>query len=233
MLPVIQQFLDLQDRDQRILSLSKDLKNIPVLQERAKGRLAGDEAAVAAAQARVREVELKIKTLELDIQTRRNTITRLKEQQFATRKNEEFRAMAHEIERYEKDISSLEDQELELMEQLEKVKPELTAAQQQLGMTKKSVDAEIAELTERAKAIQERLAELNTERANLAGSVEPDDLATYNRLIRSKGSAVVVPLVGDSCQGCHMKVVTGTVQGVREGKEMVFCEQCGRILYQG
>jgi hypothetical protein len=233
MLPVIQQLLDLQDRDQRIISLSKDLKNIPVLQERAKGRLAGDEAAVAAALARVREVELKIKNLELDVQTRRNSITRLRDQQFATRKNEEFRAMAHEIERYEKDISGLEDQELELMEQLDKVKPDHDAAQQQLGVTKKSVDAEIAELTERAKAIQERLTELNKERADLASSVEPDALGTYNRFIKSKGSAVVVALVGDSCQGCHMKVVTGTVQGVREGKEMVFCEQCGRILYQG
>src|SRR5687768_8737937 len=118
MLPVVQQLLVLQDRDQRIISLSKDLKNIPVLQERAKGRLADDEAAVAAALARVREVEIKIKNLELDVQTRRTSITRLKEQQFATRKNEEFRAMNHEIERYEKDISGLEDQELELMEQL-------------------------------------------------------------------------------------------------------------------
>ncbi len=233
MLPVVQQLLVLQERDQRILSLSKDLKNIPVLKERAKGRLADDEAAVAAAQGRVREVELKIKSLELDVQTRRNTITRLKEQQFATRKNEEFRAMGHEIERYGNEISGLEDKELELMEQLEQVKPELATAQQALGVTKKSVEGEISELTERAAAIEARLKELGEERSGLAAQVDDQSLATYNRLIKSKGNAVVVPLVGDSCQGCHMKVVTGTVHSVRVAKEITFCEQCGRILYQG
>lgn len=233
MLPVVRQLLDLQDRDQRILALTRDLKNIPTLTERAKGRLSDDEAAVANAQGRVREVELKIKNLELDIQTRRNTITRLKEQQFATRKNEEFRAMGHEIERYGKEISNLEDQELELMEQLEGVKPELIAAQQHLGVTKKSVDAEIAELGERATAIEARLKDLNGERTGLAGGVDSSALATYNRLIKSKGNAVVVPLAGDSCQGCHMKVVTGTIQSVRESKDLTYCEQCGRILYQG
>lgn len=231
MLPVVKQLLDLQDRDQRILSLSKDLKNIPVLQQRAQGRLADDEASVASTLAKVREVEIKIKNLELDIQTRRNTIGRLKEQQFATRKNEEFRAMAHEVERYEKDISNLEDQELELMEQLEGVKPAYAAAQQALAATKKLVAEEVAELTERAKAIEARLTELKGERSGLADSVQGEDLATYNRLIKSKGSAVVVPLEAGSCGGCHMKVVTGTVQGVRESKSLTFCEQCGRILY--
>lgn len=113
------------------------------------------------------------------------------------------------------------------------MKPDLTAAQQQLGATKKSVDGEIAELTERAKAIQERLAELNAERTGLAADVEPDALAMYNRLLKSKGNSVVVPLDKDSCQGCHMKVVLGTIQGVREAKEITNCEQCGRILYQG
>lgn len=233
MLPVIRQLLDLQDRDQRIITLSKDLKNIPTLQERAKGRLADDEASVATAQARVREVELKIKNLELDANTRRNTIGRLKEQQFATRKNEEFRAMGHEIERYEKEISNLEDQELELMDQLEKVKPDLAAAQKALGVTKKSVDEEINELTERATAIKDRLAELNKERTDLATSVDSDALATYNRLLKSKGNSVVVPLDKDTCQGCHMKVVLATIQGVREQKEITNCEQCGRVLYQG
>ena len=76
---------------------------------RAKSRLADDETAVANALAAVREVELKIKNLELDAQTRRNSIERLKQQQFETRKNEEFQALGHEVTRYEKEVRSLED----------------------------------------------------------------------------------------------------------------------------
>jgi predicted nucleic acid-binding Zn-ribbon protein len=231
MLTVVAQLLQLQERDQRLRSLSKDLKDNPKLQERAKGRLADDEAAVVAALARVREVELKIKNVELDVQTRRNTIARLKDQQFATRKNEEFQAMGHEIQRYEKEVTTLEDQELDLMEQLEGVKPGLTAAQQQLATTKKLVDEELKELAERAKAIEARIAELKTERAGLAEPIDPSTLGLYDRLMKNKGDAVALMEAG-ICKGCHVKVVSGTLQSLKADETITQCEQCGRILFQ-
>jgi predicted nucleic acid-binding Zn-ribbon protein len=231
MLPVVAQLLQLQERDQRIRSLTKDLKDNPKLQERAKGRLADDEAGVAAALGRMREVEIKIKTLELDVQTRQNTIARLKDQQFATRKNEEFQAMGHEIQRYEKEVTGLEDQELELMEQLEGVKPGYASAQQQLAATKKLVDDELKELAERAKAIEARLEDLKTERANIAAPIEPEILSLYDRLTKNKGDAVALMEYG-ICKGCHVKVVSGTLQSLKADENITQCEQCGRILYQ-
>ena len=57
------------------------------------------------------------KRLELDVGTRNESIARLKTQRYETRKNDEFSAMGREIERYQNEISALEDQELELMEQ--------------------------------------------------------------------------------------------------------------------
>lgn len=231
MLPVVQKLLVLQDRDQRIRSLTKDLKDNPMLQKRALLRLADDEAAVAEALGKVREVELKIKNLELDIQTRKNTIIRLKDQQFATRKNEDFRAMGNEIERYGKDVFALEDQELELMEQLEKVKPGLVSAQKLLAETKASVEEEVTELGERAKAIEIRLQELKKERVDLLIPIEPDALASYERLLKSKGDAAVVMLEAGACKGCHVKVVSGTLNALRQDESITYCEQCGRILY--
>ena len=232
MLPVVAQLLRLQERDQRIRSLTKDLKDNPKLQERAKLRLAEDESALAAALAKVREVELSIKNLELDAQTRRNTITRLKDQQFATRKNEEFQTMGHEIKRYEAEVSGLEDQELDLMEKLEGVKPGYLAAQKHLTETQKSVNEELSELAERAKALEARIAELKIERTALAEPIETTALALYDRLLKNKGDAVV-PVEAGICRGCHVKLVSGTLQLLKANEAITQCEQCGRILHQG
>lgn len=231
MLPVIQQLLVLQDRDQRIRHLTKDLKEIPNLQQRAHYRLAEDEAAVAEALGRVREVEMKIKTLELDIQTRKTTITRLKDQQFSTRKNEEFRAMGNEIERYGKEVYAMEDKEIELMEQLEKVRPDLVAAQGKLEQTKAIVAEEVSGLSERATAIEARLVELKAERIALATPMDPSALNTYDRLMKSKGDAAVVLAEFGACKGCHVKLITGTIHALKADQEITYCEQCGRILY--
>ena len=139
--------------------------------------------------------------------------------------------MSHEILRYEKEVNTLEDQELELMEKLEGVKPDLVAAQQQLAATRKVVDEELKELAERAVAIEARVAELKTERAGMAESIEPTSLALYDRLMKNKGDAVALMEAG-ICQGCHVKVVLGTLQSLSADENITQCEQCGRILYQ-
>ena len=88
----------------------------------AKARLAAATAAVAAAKDEVNHNEVAIKNLEIQIQTRRDTIVKLKTQQFETRKNEEFTALAHEATRYEGDVAKLEDEEMVLMEKGEALK---------------------------------------------------------------------------------------------------------------
>ena len=231
MLPIVQSLLVIQERDQRIRSLSKDLRDLPVRQKGAEGKLAGDDAAVAASKKGGQELEVKIKSLELDIQTRRTSITRLKDQQFATRKNEEFAALAHEVTRYEKEVSGLEDKQLELMEQVDALKPEIVKAQAKLAETKKAVELELAQLAERGKNIEAKLAELKTERAELAAPVDEAALALYDRLLKSKGDAAVVMLQSGICGGCHMKLVQSTLIKVKANEEITQCEQCGRVLY--
>jgi uncharacterized protein len=231
MLPVVQQLLVLQERDQRIRALSKDLRDLPLLQQRAKSRLEDDEAAVASALGSVREVELKIKSLELDAQTRRTSIGRIKEQQFQTRKNEEFQALSHEVTRYENEVRALEDTELELMEQLEGVKPALAAANAKLAETKAHVAEELDAIAQRGKNVEAQLAEAKASRAEVAAAIDPDTLGLYDRLMKSKGDAAVVPLHGEICQGCHVKVVRDTQIKLRADDAITQCEQCGRILH--
>ncbi|MCA1660430.1 MAG: C4-type zinc ribbon domain-containing protein [Verrucomicrobiaceae bacterium] len=155
----------------------------------------------------------------------------LKTQQYETRKNDEFRAMGNEIERYEKEIQQIEDQELELMDQAEKVKVEVAAEDKKASAARASIARQMADLDEKAKTLEGQLNELTTERTELSSKVEEDLLERFERLFASKGDAAVVALEHEVCTGCHMKVTTQTAHRVKNGKEIVSCEQCGRILY--
>ena len=66
---------------------------------------------------------------------------------------------------------------------------------------------------------------------DLTAKVDEDLLDLFNRLFSSKGDAAVVALEHDFCTGCHMKVTASTSARVKARKEVVHCEQCGRILY--
>ncbi len=172
------------------------------------------------------------KKLELDVGTRAETIARLKTQQYQTRKNDEFQAIGHEIERYQNEISKIEDDELELMVEADKIKADLAEDEKKAAVVKESIARQTADLDEKSKALESRLEGLTKERANLAAKIDEDLLGRFERLFKSKGDAAVVAIEHGVCTGCHMKVTTATAAQARVGKEIVNCENCGRILYE-
>jgi predicted nucleic acid-binding Zn-ribbon protein len=231
MLPEITKLLKLQERDQRIRQLQKELKDIPRHEAQARTQLAGDQAAVEAAQQKIKENEVRIKGLELDIQTRQTSIKRLQDQQFETRKNDEFQALGHEITRYQNEVRGIEDKELEEMESLESARAVLKTAQAKLNETQGRVNEELKVLSDRVEGVKKRLADLEAERKEVAAPIEPEALDLYQRLFAKKPDAAVVPLENGMCGGCHMKVVMGTIQEVRASGKITQCDSCGRILY--
>jgi predicted nucleic acid-binding Zn-ribbon protein len=227
----LEQLLVLQDRQQKIKQIQTEIKTMPQQRQNLEAQLAASAAALGALKSKAQHLEMDRKTLELDAGTRRESINRLKTQQYETRKNDEFRAMGNEIERYEKEIQRIEDQELELMDQAEKVKVEVAAEEKKASGARESIARQMADLDEKAKTLEGRLSQLTAERTELSGKVEEDLLSRFERLFASKGDAAVVALEHEVCTGCHMKVTTQTAHRVKNGKEIVSCEQCGRILY--
>lgn len=141
--------------------------------------------------------------------------------------------MGREIERYQTEISGLEDQELELMEKADQLKAQISEEEGKAATAKGSIARQVENLDSKQATLTARLEELKKEREDLAAKVDEDLLDLFNRLFASKGDAAVVALEHDVCTGCHMKVTTATSVRVRGGREIVSCEQCGRILYFG
>jgi uncharacterized protein len=229
--PQLEQLLVLQDRQQKIRQIENEVRTLPLQRKNLEGQLAASAAAVEALKQRARHVEVDRKKLELDVGTRQESVSRLKTQQYQTRKNDEFQALGHEIERYENEIRKIEDDELELMDQADKLKIQLAAEEKKAATAKDSISRQLIDLDEKSKTLELRLQGLSKERAELATRIDEDLLNRFDRLFKSKGDAAVVALEHEVCTGCHMKVTTATAMRVKAGKEIVSCEQCGRILY--
>ena len=227
----LEQLLILQDREQKIRQIRTEIETVPLRRKSLEAQLAESKASVETLRQRVRQAEVDRKKLELDVGTRAESVSRLKTQQYQTRKNDEFQAIGHEIERYENEIRRIEDDELELMVLADKIKADLAAEETKAAATRDSIARQTADLDEKSKALESQLQGLTTERSNLATKIDEDLLARFERLFKSKGDAAVVAIEHGVCTGCHMKVTTATAAGVKAGKEIVNCENCGRILY--
>jgi predicted nucleic acid-binding Zn-ribbon protein len=227
----LEQLLVLQDRQQKIGQIQNEVRTLPLQKKQLEEQLAANAAGLEAIKQKARQVEVDRKRMELDVGTRTTSIARLRTQQYETRKNDEFQALGHEIERYEKEIAQIEDQELELMVQADQLKAEIVTEEKKAGTAKESITRQLADLEAKGATLQKRLEELNAERGEIAGKIDEDVLNRFERLFASKGDAAIVALEHEVCTGCHMKVTTQTAVQVKAGKEIVSCEQCGRILY--
>jgi predicted nucleic acid-binding Zn-ribbon protein len=231
MLDAIEKLLVLQDRDRNLHRTQAELASIAPQRARAQNRASSSQQALDAAKLRAKQTESDKKKLELDVEALKERISKYSLQQFQTKKNEEYRALAHEIETCKGGISKLEDQILELMEQADVVAKEVATTTKAAASAKKDVEAEVAELGKREENFQQRLAELQSNRAELASAVEEGALFRYERLLKSKGENVIVGIQHSACGGCHMRLPTQVMVACQSQSELNACPHCGRIIY--
>jgi len=231
MLEMIEKLLVLQDRDQKIQRVQQELAHIIPERETLRARASATQAQLEITRTRVKQIESDRKRLELDVETKKQQIEKYANQQLQTRKNEEYRALTHEIDTCKADIAKIEDGEIELMEQAEQLQKEASRLSREADEIKKMAESQIAQLNQREENFKKELAELERGRAELASSVDKSALNRYERLLKSKGDMVVVGVHHSVCGGCHMKLPPQVLVACKSEREIVGCINCGRILY--
>lgn len=231
MLETIEKLLILQDRDRRIRRLNGELAHIEPERQLFQTRAAGAQTALEAAKTRLKQIESDRKNLELEVEGKKQLIAKYANQQLQTRKNEEYRALAHEIEMCKEDIFKIENREIELMEQAETAQKEATRASQATIEARKHMEEQLSQLAAREQNLRTELAELSANRQELASAVDEGTRARYERLVRNKGETVVVGVQHGVCGGCHMRLPAQIIVSCQAQQELVTCTNCGRILY--
>jgi predicted nucleic acid-binding Zn-ribbon protein len=231
MLEVIENLLILQDRDRKIMRSRRELADVGPQRLMLQNKLASSQAGLEAGKLRVKQIESDRKKLELEVDAKKQLIEKYSMQQFQTKKNEEYRALAHEIDTCKEAIVKIEDQELDLMEQAERAQKEVIAETQTGVVLKRDIEDQVAKLTVREENLAKELAELEQDRDKLAAGVEEVTLRRYERLLQHKGENVVVGIAHGVCGGCHMKLPMQLVVSCQGKDQLITCLNCGRILY--
>jgi len=156
------------------------------------------------------------KKLELDVEAKKQQIEKYSLQQFQTKKNDEYRALAHEIETCKGIIVKLEDQQLELMEKSRGRRRRMSClATQASNEAKKLVEGQVRRFGNARAEFEKELVELESNREQLLMAVDENARSRYERLLKNKGGNVVVGVEHGVCGGCHMKLPAQVVVSCR------------------
>ena len=140
--------------------------------------------------------------------------------------------MQHELVSLERRITSLEDEELEVMERVEEAQQALDSLLQQLRAADERLVA-LGEARDRQVVeIDEELTKVQADREPAAADIPAELLALYDRLRQSKGGVGAAALRARQCGGCRLSLDNAELAVIRKAPsdEVIRCEECQRIL---
>jgi uncharacterized protein len=228
--PALQALIELDKVNTEINRLTEEVAGLPKRFAAIETKLAGARSQVEAATAAIKNYEAGKRKHESEIQDWQQKIIKYKEQQSSVKTNEQYKALIHEIEFAEKQISDIEEKMLIGMESLDGLQASLKAAQDEL----KADELEIQQEKEHARAVtaedEKKLAELNARRTELRSGVDDALLATYDR-VASKRKPAIAEVFDQKCTACHVMMRPQRYQELLGGMEVIVCDSCSRLLY--
>lgn len=120
----------------------------------------------------------------------------------------------------------------EAQELIENKKKDLDAIGERIAIRKDDLEAKKQELETISVSTAKQEEKLLAQRAVSAELIDARTMSAYERIRKSVRNHIAVASIyqGNACGGCHSEITPQRIIDVMEGKKMVICEYCGRIL---
>lgn len=227
----LEKLLVLQDRDVHRLLVETQLAAIPRECEAAERKIAQHKVVIEEAHGRVRDLELERSRLEQEIAAAEEQARKYRNQQIQVKKNDEYQALTHEIAGTEANISDLEGKEIQTLYDLDAEREKTTTEEKVQSEEITFLEHQLVRLTEKDGNLKTELVRAKETVEEARKEVPARSVRVYERLAKVLALPVIVPLRGQKCSGCHLRVSAVVDAEVRGGGEMTACDNCTRILY--
>ena len=222
---------ELQKIDSQIDEINKVKGELPLEVEELEDELAGLNTRIENINAEIEELNSLTRQRKREVDQAKIMIANYKEQQNNVRNNREFDALTKEIEYQELEIELAEKR---LKEYSAGIKSKKAIIEQtNAALEERNIDykAKKEELDSIESETAQQVAELTAKAEKAKEPIDERLLVAYNR-IRSNfhNGLAVVTVTRDACGGCFNRIPPQRQVDIRQGKKLIVCEYCGRIL---
>jgi hypothetical protein len=227
---VVRQLYQLQEVDLELESKEAAVKQL-TSQLGESEALVNIRARLVQEQKRLEELSRQQRSLEWEIDDLASKLTTAERDLYSgrIRNPKELTGLQQEAEALKARRSQLEDKTLEIMEQAETGRKNVTNLSTELKTIETAWQTQQQKLKAELEQLRSILADLRQKQQLLAAGIDSETLGLYHNLKKGKGTAVARVEQG-ICRGCRISLPVSELQQARSGRQ-VQCGSCGRILY--
>lgn len=222
---------ELQRIDSKIDEINKVKGDLPLEVQDLEDELAGMQTRIDKINGEIEELNTLTKQRKRETDQAKILIGNYKEQQNNVRNNREFDAITKEIEYQELEIE-LADKRLKEYAAGIKSKKLLLDEAEALGRERMAdLEAKKNELQSIEEETRPQVAEFDAQAGKVKAKIDERLLTAYERIRRNvRNGLAVVTVKRDACGGCFNRIPPQRQVDIRQGKKIIICEYCGRIL---
>lgn len=182
------------------------------------------------ARNRVGDLELELKRSENDLELVETRIAKDKQRLSTTSSSKDAQGIEHELNTLAKRKSELEDAELGIMEELDKVRAELSVAESAKSAAENELSSLRASLSSETAELDSKRAELSAKRVALVGLIDGELALAYQR--KADRSVAVGKLTGRECGACRLSITATNLEEIvaLPADEISECPNCQAYL---
>lgn len=221
----------LQSINSKIRQLKKDKEYRRMDVEEKQRQIQQKKAARTEKQKEIKSFQKTIDIKELDLKTKEAEIAKFRGQLNAVKTNKEYSALLLEIRGCEADKSVIEDEILKMLSEWETIDASAGELVKEIDEEEKQLNEYLRTMENEITGFDKEIEALQKDEKEFFALLDEDALYHYRRLVSHKDGIAVVGVSNHACLGCNMGLTSQTINLLMGGDNLVFCQNCGRILY--
>ncbi|MCL2390196.1 MAG: C4-type zinc ribbon domain-containing protein [Endomicrobia bacterium] len=221
---------NLQEYDIKIAALRNHIAGIPVIISSKQKEIENKKTEIEVKKKDFVDLNSLKKEKEALLDSKEKAIAKNSMELNSVKSNDTYKALLLEIEKAKADKSVVEDEILELMLKIDSESSIVKNAENDFKNFEQKLKSEITELENSVKKDEESIAGIEKEREEYKHKVSPKILEQYERIREGRDGQGIVLVDGESCGGCSMVLRPQLINQAHKCNELVFCDNCSRIL---
>lgn len=227
----LENLLELQKTEMEIGRLNNLLQSVSERLDALDAKQAFFQEAFEKDSAAMDNLKKKYRDLESDVQANESRVGKSQDKLAAVKTNKEYQALLREMEDIKATNSTLEDEMIVCLEQMESLETDLSEKNVDLRQLQGQITSEKDTIRLEADDNTKRLKEAEQLQSRLSEDVDKGLMTDYVQVKRMVKNRAVVPVLQAICQGCHRKIPPQMFIELQRNDQLKFCPFCDRLIF--